>query len=136
MSYQYYLVFQWIQVGLVVLFLHGLLLDRAGLEDLEFLCYPTVLEALMDLVIHLSQRNLCHRELLMDLVVLENRADLVDQDYLIDQVVLAHQALLFHLDFLGLHWGLADLLHQETLEDRLDLVGQDLLVVRTVHRFL
>ena len=129
-------MFQKVQVGLEVLVPQGLLLDRVGLADLELLCYPLVQAAPMDLVIHLRQRNLCHRELLMVLVVLENREGLVNQDYLVDQVVLMHQVLLFLLDFLGLHWVLVDLVHQVNLVGRLDLVGQDLLVVLTYHRFL
>ena len=90
----------------------------------------------MDLVTHLLQQNLCHRELPMDQVVLENRADLVNQDYLADQVVLMRQDLLFPLDFLGLRWVLVDLVHQVNRVGRLDLVGQDLLVVLIYHRFL
>ena len=129
-------MFQKVQVGLEVLVPQGLLLDRVGLADLELLCYPLVPAAPMNLVIHLRQRNLCHRELLMDLVVLENLADLVNQDYLADQVVLMRQVLLFPPDFLGLHWVLVDLVHQVNLVGRLDLVGQDLLVVLTYHRFL
>ena len=129
-------MFQKVQVGLEVLVPQGLLLDRVSLADLELLCYPLVPAAPMNLVIHLRQRNLCHRELPMDLVVLENLADLVNQDYLADQVVLMRQVLLFPPDFLGLHWVLVDLVHQVNLVGRLDLVGQDLLVVLTYHRFL